>query len=88
MVEECQEPCASVLADDSLSSLEERLDALQDRAIASLVQQGFQPSNVTSQRFMNLRYEGTDVPVMTMCPGDGDYAAAFEATYKVWVLYI
>ena len=38
---------------------------------------------VTVQRFLNLRYDGTDVPVMTPCPPDGDYAVAFEAAYQV-----
>lgn len=35
------------------------------------------------ERFLNLRYDGTDVPVMTPCPPDGgDPAKAFENQYR------
>jgi hypothetical protein len=46
------------------------------------LRQGFAPSQIACERFLNLRYEGTDVAVMTPCPADGDYAAAFEAAYR------
>lgn len=36
--------------------------------------QGFASMQVHAERFLNLRYEGTDVAVMTPCPADGDYA--------------
>ncbi len=39
--------------------------------------QGFEPGEVNVERFLNLRYQGTDVAVMTSRPPDGDYAAAF-----------
>ncbi len=32
---------------------------------------------------VSCRYEGTDVPVMTPAPSDGDYATAFEEAYQV-----
>ena len=45
--------------------------------------QGFGEQQTSSQRFLNLRYDGTDVPLMTPAPLDGDYAAAFEQAYQV-----
>jgi hypothetical protein len=38
------------------------------------------------QHFLNLRYDGTDVPIMVARPADGDYAAAFEASYQVLLM--
>ena len=48
--------------------------------------QGFREQQTSCQRFLNLRYDGTDVPLMTPAPLDGDYAAAFEQAYQVCVL--
>lgn len=46
--------------------------------------QGFISSQISCQRFLNLRYDGTDVPLMTLCPPGGNYAAAFMEAYQVW----
>ena len=35
--------------------------------------QGFNVEQVHTERFLNLRYEGTDVAIMTTCPESGDY---------------
>jgi hypothetical protein len=47
--------------------------------------QGFSPSQVQVERFLNLRYSGTDVAVMTPCPAPGSgasYGDAFAASYR------
>ena len=38
--------------------------------------QGFKRDELNTERFLNLRYDGTDVPVMTLCPEGGDFAQA------------
>ncbi len=48
----------------------------------TLVYQGFRADQITAERFLNLRYAGTDVAVMTAFPPGGHVAAAFEAAYK------
>ena len=47
-------------------------------------QQEFTDDQIHVERYLNLRYEGTDVPVMTPCPvgDDADPAKAFEEQYK------
>jgi 5-oxoprolinase (ATP-hydrolysing) len=45
--------------------------------------QGFTLKQIQCQRFLNLRYDGTDVPIMTPCPPNGDYVAAFREAYQV-----
>jgi len=47
------------------ADLHAKLEGLQSRAQAQLEAQGFDPaSSISSERFLNLRYEGTDVAVM------------------------
>lgn len=52
-------------------------------ATLPLAVQGFTEHQVHCQRFLNLRYDGTDVPIMTPSPEDGDFAVAFEQAYQV-----
>ena len=83
VVAEAQEPAALVLDSSSRTERERRLDVLLTKAEKSLKEQGFTNSSlIQSHRFLNLRYDGTDVPIMIQEPPDGDYAAAFEAAYK------
>ena len=91
VVQEAQEPSAARLEDHETSSsssagviaeLEQRLNVLETTTTAALTAAGFSASQISSHRFLNLRYEGTDVAVMTACPADGDYAAAFEKAYR------
>eukprot|EP00899_Mesostigma_viride_P023377 jgi/Mesvir1/4223/Mv25121-RA.4 len=69
VVAEAQEPCALVLgkggAGDGLVEAEQRLDALEARVKADLMQQGFSEDLVVTERMLNLRYEGTDTAIMT-----------------------
>ncbi|KAL4856136.1 5-oxoprolinase [Chlorella vulgaris] len=82
VVREAQEPSAAVLAADVMPGLEARLNELEAEAVSGLQQQGFTQQQTSCQRFLNLRYDGTDVPVMTPCPPDGDFATAFEQAYQ------
>ena len=40
----------------------------------SLTVQGFKEDQTGVERYLNLRYDGTDVAVMTQCPNNGNYA--------------
>ena len=44
--------------------------------------QGFRADQISAERFLNLRYSGTDVAVMTACSRGDDVAAVFETAYK------
>ena len=44
--------------------------------------QGFEKDQVSTERFLNLRYDGTDVAVMTTCSSTSSYEEAFEDSYK------
>ncbi|GAB4819425.1 hypothetical protein N2152v2_006471 [Parachlorella kessleri] len=82
VVQEAQEPCAVSLGESSMPELSARLDSLQQQAEARLLEQGFTPRQIQTQRYLNLRYDGTDVPIMTPCPPTGDYSEAFREAYQ------
>ncbi len=44
--------------------------------------QGFRDDQIAAERFLNLRYDGTDVAVMTSRSSDSTYTEAFESAYK------
>jgi len=94
IVVEKQEPAAGVYGPQSIPALEARLDALEEAAREELAAQGFASETVLVERFLNLRFAGTDCALMTTTGGrsssssggssssSGDYGAAFEANYQ------
>ncbi|MEC8594239.1 MAG: hydantoinase/oxoprolinase family protein, partial [SAR324 cluster bacterium] len=84
---ECQEPAAAVLAQVGdlcptlPSNLAERLTELANQAASELQEQGASSSTLKVQRFLNLRYQGTDTNLMIGEPEDGNYAQSFRQTY-------
>ena len=95
-VEEAQEPTAQVLMqqqedlpDNPKPPLEEltahgkeRLQHLEDRARHALIKQGYMAESIQVQRFVNLRYQGTDTSIMIAESADSSFAQEFEAVYQ------
>jgi 5-oxoprolinase (ATP-hydrolysing) len=96
-VNEEQEPAAGVYEycdqakkqnDPSATIREERLAHLSDKAMNKLISQGYAKDQIKVERYVNLRYEGTDNAVMIEDPGhspEGNhlpYADAFRAHYR------
>jgi 5-oxoprolinase (ATP-hydrolysing) len=50
---------------------------LQDQVAQELKREGFSRDEITYERYVNLRYSGSDTMIMILQPKDGDYAAAF-----------
>lgn len=88
---DAREPAAADLADPpAVAALGDRLDALAatvEARLASGAGAGAGTGAVAVERFLNLRYDGTDVPLMVPLPPGGTgidaaaAAAAFEAAY-------
>jgi 5-oxoprolinase (ATP-hydrolysing) len=91
-VHEEREPAAQQLAPGPAGGavFDTRFAALEQTAAGALRGQGFAQESISCERYLNLRYQGTDVAIMTPCPAaqedasvaPGDYAAAFVARYK------
>ncbi|KAL7416475.1 5-oxoprolinase [Mrakia frigida] len=79
---ETQEPSAEIWNLEKRAGLVQRLSKLDAICQAGLEEQGFEPSGIKVQRFLNMRYTGTDTSIMTIQPNDSeDFGAAFEAEY-------
>lgn len=74
LVEEAQESFAG--STDDRDRYEERLSELQANAEAAL-QHGGGDASLTCERYLNLRYQGTDATIMIREPADGEWAQAF-----------
>ncbi|CAH7683094.1 Hydantoinase/oxoprolinase-domain-containing protein [Phakopsora pachyrhizi] len=93
---ESQMPCAMTYEQGNTKTraeLEESLSRLEKEVREKLRSQGFENNRIEVERYLNLRYEGTDTTLMIMedlNPSEGskkdddkfDYSKAFENTYK------
>lgn len=88
-----REPMAAHLGEPGVADdLASRLGRLEARARSDLASQGFageaSSTSVSATRFLNLRYDGTDVGLMTEVASDGSAVdtaaalAAFEDAYR------
>jgi len=82
VVAERQQPAAVIYTDEKEQGLQDRLAVLQDDARQELMAQGFDPGRIKATCYLNMRYYGTDTALMIAEPADGDFAAAFKATYR------
>jgi 5-oxoprolinase (ATP-hydrolysing) len=82
VVQEAQEPCSLVLGETSSDEIDTRFESLSFKVMESLSKQGFSSSDVETQQFLNLRYEGSGTQIMIQKPEDGDFRSAFEAQHK------
>lgn len=96
-VKEEQEPAADVYQysdtsrvneDPSVVSRKERFAHLSDVATKSLMKQGYSKDDIVIEKYINLRYQGTDTAVMIKEPDKDEYnshlpyADAFRAHYR------
>jgi 5-oxoprolinase (ATP-hydrolysing) len=76
-----QEPVSEILGPNSLPGFLQRLDALARQAMEDLNRQGnFQKVEVN--RYLNMRYQGTDTAMMVLEIPGGDFEQEFIAAHK------
>ncbi|KAF7661762.1 hypothetical protein LDENG_00253540 [Lucifuga dentata] len=90
VVEEVQEPCSLKYEQQSFVELDRRVDQLSKRCCDTLCARGFTSSQITTEVFLHLRYEGTDCTLMVTAAGfpsneqscrAGDFRTAFTKRY-------
>jgi len=89
---ELQEPSSEVFTESSLPRLLSRLDALSSSVRSSLKKQGFEDKRIVLQRYLNMRWDGTDTALMALGSSprgtdindkpDEDFENAFKKAYK------
>lgn len=79
VVVEVQHPESSTLTDKELPKLERRLEILGENASEQLIAQGFSKENIELEKYLNLKYKGTESFIMTKGP---DFASEFIKQHK------
>ncbi len=81
---EKQQPAAQILTKDknALPGLLNKLSCLQQKAEQELSKQGIADKAIESLHYLNIRYQGTDTPIMVEEPVDGDFVKAFKTAYQ------
>ncbi|PQM36173.1 5-oxoprolinase [Prunus yedoensis var. nudiflora] len=64
VVEEAQEPYSAVYSLESVQEASHREAILLSQVRLKLQEQGFRDENMTTETYLNLRYEGTDTSIM------------------------
>ncbi|CAJ1921532.1 unnamed protein product [Cylindrotheca closterium] len=81
-VHEEQIPTAEVY-DGGMSDIgKERLAMLRERATKALTAQGYKEGNISTEEFINMRYDGTDTAIMIKQSENMTFSEAFEAIYR------
>lgn len=82
VVVENQEPAAITWSNQAVSEIIARLQTLSSRGSKGLVAQGFDEQSTEHERFLNMRYKGSDTSLMISIPESvGDAGRAFTAKH-------
>lgn len=87
VVEEAQEPYSAVYGAESIIEVSQREADLLRKVKQKLQNQGFKENNISTETYLNLRYEGTDTAIMVKrkIAEDGklhDYATEFVRLFQ------
>ncbi|KAK3031712.1 hypothetical protein RJ639_035298 [Escallonia herrerae] len=87
VIEEAQEPYSAIYGSESVIEVARREAILLKQAKRKLQEQGFREENITTETYLNLRYQGTDTAIMvkkhTNEDGSGsDYAVEFVKLFQ------
>ncbi|WP_456386200.1 hydantoinase B/oxoprolinase family protein [Desulfolithobacter sp.] len=82
VVSQRQRPSALTWNRETQQKLKQELDELCEQAVKELLDQKFTRDTIEVQRYLHLRYQGTDTPLMIQEPENGDFRAAFIREYQ------
>lgn len=87
VIEEAQEPYSAVYGPESVLEASRREAILLKQVEQKLQEQGFRKENVTTETYLNLRYQGTDTAIMVKrqinnAGSGGDYADEFVKLFQ------
>lgn len=76
-------PCALIYTEDKLPTFAVELDKLQKKTTEELQKQGIEKSRITSERYLNMRFHGSDTPLMIQeASGSGGFLDAFKVAHE------
>ncbi|KAL3430394.1 Hydantoinase B/oxoprolinase-domain-containing protein [Aspergillus tetrazonus] len=82
VVKESQEPL-STQYESSKAELKKKLAEMTEAAVEDMKEQGFSSDQVRHERYLNLRYDGSDTSLMILEPEDGsDFIEQFRERHR------
>ncbi len=77
-----QQPAAGKLSRNRLPELLDKLSDLQRQTEQELLDQQIPAEAIHSSQYLNLKYQGTDTPIMIKRPENDDFKSAFRHQYQ------
>ncbi len=77
VVEEALEPINETYAEAARQRLWSRLNDLRSKVEKRLVDQGIHVDDIRYEFYLNMRYQGTETPMMVLSPKNGDFKGEF-----------
>ncbi|KAF5797773.1 putative 5-oxoprolinase (ATP-hydrolyzing) [Helianthus annuus] len=81
VIEEAQEPFSATYSPESVLEASRRETLLMKSVKQKLIKQGFNESSITTESYLNLRYEGTDTAIMVK-GSENDYDVEFIKLFQ------
>lgn len=84
VVRETQEPCSYILGQPhALERIRDKFRELSEDSRRQFLKEGFPPSTLTYEKYLNLRYEGTETGLMILQQGNKeDFQSWFTEAHK------
>ncbi|MDR4507593.1 MAG: hydantoinase B/oxoprolinase family protein [Candidatus Brocadiaceae bacterium] len=82
VVVERQSPLNVLFSTKNFALFQKKLNELSASATKQLHSQGFQDDDIDIQRFLNMRYQGTDTSFMVLEPADKNFIKAFRDIHR------
>lgn len=82
VVHEERKPSALIYTEENLSTFAHELDKLEDKAVESLLEQRIPKARIASERYLNMRFHGSDTPMMIQQAATTDFLASFEEAHQ------
>lgn len=82
LVHEERSPCALIYSKENLDIFASELDKLQVKSVDALRKQRITEKRVASERYLNMRFQGSDTPLMIQETPGTDFLDAFKEAHQ------
>ncbi|KAI4864419.1 Hydantoinase B/oxoprolinase-domain-containing protein [Hypoxylon rubiginosum] len=82
VVHEERSPSTLVYSDRQLDVIARELDNIQAKSIKALIKQRITESRIVSERYLNMRFHGSDTPLMIQETPGTDFLTAFKEAHQ------
>lgn len=82
VMHEERSPAALAYSPEKKDDINRQFAALEEKTCSALQSQGIPKYRITSEKYLNLRFHGSDTPLMILEPEDGDFVRSFREAHQ------